>query len=63
MLSTVRSKVLALLAALGLGAGLVVTLTSDGCSVKPVAAATADAGQVDEVSVVDDAGTVEAAGQ
>lgn len=54
MLKSVRSKVLALLAALGLGAGVVVTFTSDGCTVKP-AQPTADAGVV-EVVPVEDAG-------
>lgn len=46
MLKTTRAKLVAALAALGLGSGLVVTMNADGCTVKP-AAQEVDAGPVD----------------
>jgi hypothetical protein len=49
MLKTTQSKVLAILAALGLGSGAVVTLTNDGCTVKP-AVVSQDAGTLDAVN-------------
>ena len=35
MLKTLRAKLLAVLAAVGLGTGVLVTVNSDGCTVKP----------------------------
>lgn len=49
MLKTVQAKVLAVLAALGFSA-VVVTMSADGCTVKPVASTPVDAG-------LEDAGT------
>ncbi len=43
MLKTLQGKLLAVLAAVGLGSGVLVVLNSDGCTVKP-AAPVADAG-------------------
>lgn len=47
MLKTLRAKLLAVLAAVGLGTGVLVTVNTDGCTVKPAVqepAAEADAG-------------------
>lgn len=35
MLKTLRAKLLAVLAAVGLGTGVLVTINTDGCTVKP----------------------------
>lgn len=48
MLDSVRGRLLTVLAALGLSAGLVLTVTQDGCTVKPVEPT--DAGVVDQQS-------------
>jgi hypothetical protein len=49
MLKTAKAKLLAVLSALGLGAGVVVTVTSDSCTVKSVAEeAAVDAGTADQ---------------
>ncbi len=49
ILSTDRSKILAAIAAVVLGTGVIVTVTSDGCEVTPRGEGTADAGVPDLV--------------